>query len=246
MGRAVEAVALERGHRVALRLDGSSNAAGSALTAGALEGVDVAVDFSVGEAVATNVERAAAAGVDMVVGTTGWEADRDRVFRAVQDAGTGLVHAPNFSVGVHVFLRLAALAGRLAGAVDGYDVHVTEAHHRHKRDHPSGTARRLAEILLEHLSGKERWTAELPADGPVAPEALQVAVSRVGEEPGTHAVGLDGPDDRIEVRHSARSRGGFARGAVMAAEWLRGRRGIHDMDDILRDRLGEGSDDEHG
>lgn len=242
MGRAVEAAAQERGHRVSARLDGSANRGGSGITAEALAGVDVAVDFSVGEAVAPNVEGAAALGVDVVVGTTGWERDRERVFRAVEAAGTGLIHAPNFSTGVHLFLRLAALAGDLAAAVDGYDVHVSEIHHRHKRDHPSGTARRLADLLLERLPMKDRWSAQLPTDEPVDPRALQVAVARVGEEPGTHSVALDGPVDRIQVRHEARGRGGFARGAVLAAEWVRGRAGIHTMDDLLADRLEKGDD----
>ena len=245
MGRAVEAVALERGHEVALRLDGAANPDGAGVTPDALRDVDVAVDFSVGDAVARNVEGAAAQGVDVVVGTTGWEGERERVFRAVEDAGVGLLHAPNFSTGVHLFLRLAALAGDLAGAAEGYDVHAIDAHHRHKRDHPSGTARRLAELLVERVPGKERWSADLPADGPIPPDLLHVAVSRLGEEAGSHAVILDGPDDRIEVRHTARGRTGFARGAVVAAEWIRGRRGIHTMDDLLRDRLGEGGSDDH-
>lgn len=236
MGRAVEKRAEAKGHRVVLRL--TSEGAGGESSAGvdaALARADVAVDFSVGGAVPDHVERAAAVGVPLVVGTTGWDDRMDEVRAVVDRAEIGLLHAPNFSLGAHLLFRLASVAGALAGAVGGYDVHVVETHHRHKRDHPSGTARHLADVLVRAVPEKERWSAGVV--DPPDPATLQVASVRVGEEPGVHVVGLDGADDRIELRHEARGRGGFARGAVEAAEWLVGRTGFFTLDDMLNERF---------
>jgi 4-hydroxy-tetrahydrodipicolinate reductase len=232
MGRAVERAAEARGHEVVARIDLEGNPEGRGITAESLNGAEVAVEFSVPEAAPANIAALAACGSDTVSGTTGWYDRLDEVRAAVERAGSGLIYAPNFSLGMQLFFRLARLAARLADGLEEYDAYVLEAHHRHKRDHPSGTARRLAEILLAELSGKERWELG-PPEGPIDPAALQVTAVRAGEIPGTHTVGLEGPDDRIEVRHEARGRAGFARGAVAAAEWIRGRSGIFTLDDML-------------
>ena len=116
-------------------------------------------------------------------------------------------------------------------------MHVWEAHHRHKIDHPSGTAIDLADLLIEELDRKGRWSEAPPGGAPDA-QVLYVASQRAGETPGTHVVGLEGPDDRIELRHEARSRAGFARGAVEAAEWVPGRSGVFTLDDMLAERFG--------
>ena len=227
MGKVVEAVAEERGHRIVQRVGAGDGDA--ALDA------DVAIDFSVAGAVPENAARAVRAGVSLVVGTTGWEEREDEVRRAVEEGGIGFLHAPNFSLGAHLFYRLAELAGSLVGVYGDYDVDLSETHHRHKRDHPSGTARRLADLLVATVATKERWV-----EGPVSPDepaTLGVTSIRVGEARGTHVVELDGPDDRIEMRHEARSRKGFARGAMEAAEWLAGRAGWFTLDDMLTERL---------
>ncbi len=237
MGRSVEEVAVERGHEIVARIDPLLDF--KEVTSEALAGAEVAIDFSVPGAAAANVGALAEAGVDAVVGTTGWQAALDEAAEAVRGAGTGLIHAPNFSLGVYLFLRLAERAGRLADALDDYDVHVWESHHRHKLDHPSGTAIRLADLLVDALERKSRW-AEAPPDGSADPCVLYVASHRAGETAGTHVVGLEGPDDRIELRHEARNRQGFARGAVTAAEWVRGRVGVFTLDDMLAERFGEG------
>ncbi|MGD2151830.1 MAG: 4-hydroxy-tetrahydrodipicolinate reductase [Gemmatimonadales bacterium] len=234
MGRAVEEVASARGHEVVARIDVDANPEGRGITAQTLNGAEVAVEFSVPEAAPANIAALAACGADTVSGTTGWYDRLAEVRAAVEAAGSGLIYAPNFSLGMQLFFRLARLAARLADRLEGYDAYVLEAHHRHKKDHPSGTARRLAEILLAELSDKQRWQLALP-DGPVDPSVLQVAAVRAGEIPGTHTVGLDGLDDRIELRHEARGRAGFARGAVAAAEWIRGRPGLFTLDDMLEE-----------
>lgn len=237
MGRAVEAVALERGHRVAARIGRDDE-----IPVGPWSGADVAVEFTHPDAAVENVQRLAASGLDVVVGTTGWYERLDEVRTAAETTGVGVVYAPNFSLGVQLLFRTARTLGRLVDRLDEYDVHLHEVHHRHKVDHPSGTARTLAEIVLGAVGRKERWT-DRPPEGPADPATLQVSSVRVGEVPGTHVLGVDGPDDRLELRHEARSRSGFARGAVVAAEWIRGRSGLYTLDDVLADLLDDVSDD---
>jgi len=240
MGKAVEALAPEYGHQVVAWLDSSSHEDGRGMTAMLTSHAEVAIEFTESAAVVENVRAATGVGLDVVVGTTDWYERLDEVAAVVEAAGRGLIYAPNFSLGVHAFLRLAREAARLAERIPEYDVHLAEAHHRHKVDHPSGTARRIADVLLEELSRKTRWSELLP-DGALDPEVLQVSVTRAGEEPGMHVVGLDGPDDRIEVRHRARGRSGFARGALVAARWIRGRQGLFTLDDMLAEPLGQES-----
>ncbi|MEX2532041.1 MAG: 4-hydroxy-tetrahydrodipicolinate reductase [Gemmatimonadota bacterium] len=237
MGMEVADIATERGHTVVARVDSDPRSREE------LQSMDppahgVAIDFSTADAVPSNARSAAEAGLDLVVGTTGWEAHRSEVEEVVRESGRGLLHAPNFSLGMLLFLRIVEEAARLADGLDEYDVHLWEAHHRHKKDHPGGTARRLADLLVERIARKNQWELSLPTHEAVDPGTLQVAVMRAGEIPGVHAVGLEGPDDRIELRHEARSRAGFARGAVMAAEWLQGRQGIFTLEDLLADRVG--------
>jgi len=230
MGRAIENVALERGHEVVARIDPTLDT--SDINVETLGGAEVALEFTVPGVAVDNITALAAAGVDAVVGTTGWHERLEEVAAEVNGAGTGLVHATNFSLGVNLFFRLVRTAARMADRLNEYDVHVREAHHRHKIDHPSGTAITLADILIEELAAKESWSAALP-DGAPHPQVLYVASERVGETAGSHVVSLEGPDDRIELRHDARTRTGFARGAVTAAEWIRGRSGVFTLDDML-------------
>ncbi len=238
MGRVVEEIAIERGHSVTLRLGAPSDSSEGRITPGSLNGARVAVDFSVAEAVLPNVRDAAESGVGIVVGTTGWEENRTEVEKVVRDSGIGFLFAPNFSIGMLLFTRMVQASARLVNRVEDYDLHLWEAHHRHKVDHPGGTAVHLAELLVQELDRKDGWSTELRPGEAVDPRTLQVSVSRVGEVPGVHGVGIEGPDDRIELQHRARNRRGFARGAVLAAEWMEGRSGLHTMDDLLDDLTG--------
>lgn len=240
MGRAVEEVATARGHEVVARIDVEENRDGGGLTTDRLAGAEVAVEFTVPDAAPANLSRLAACGVDAVCGTTGWYGRLNEVRAAVESAGTGLLFAPNFSLGVQVLFRLTRLAARLCERLEEYDPYVLEVHHRLKLDHPSGTAVALAEILLEEVSRKARWELAPgsscgPGAGAVDPSILQVAAVRAGANSGVHVVGLDSPDDRLELRHEARGRTGFARGAVAAAEWIRGRKGVFTLDDMLEE-----------
>lgn len=231
MGRAVEKAATPRGHEIALRVDGPTVGDPESIAA-----CDVGVDFSIPGAVVRNVRRAAEAGLPLVVGTTGWYEEMDEVRAIVEDAGTGLVWAPNFAVGVQMFFHLAREAARMVDTLEEYDAHIHETHHRHKLDHPSGTARHLAELWVEGVGRKSAWASGLP-EGEIDPSTLYLTSARVGEVAGTHEIGIDGPDDRIELRHISRTRDGFARGAVLAAEWLVGRSGVFTVEDWFTDRL---------
>jgi 4-hydroxy-tetrahydrodipicolinate reductase len=217
MGRIIEQLAAEYGFEVALKLDVDNNTGYEGLTAPNFAGVDVAIEFSTPEAAPENLVRLAALGVNTVVGTTGWSHALERVKRAVAERGTGLVWAPNFSIGVNVFARLVAEAARLLAPHGDYGAWGWEIHHDAKKDAPSGTLLMLVEEM-------ER------AD---YPRPISVASNRAGKMPGIHEIGFDSAADTITLRHTARSREGFARGALHAARWIAGKPGFYEFRDIL-------------
>ena len=228
MGHEVEAVLRDRGHEPAC-ID-----LGEAFPAGCVVGID----FTEPGAVVGNVEAALRAGARYVVGTTGWLEKLPEVGAAVTKAGGGLVHAANFSLGVNLFYRIVRdAAGLLAGFAD-YDPYVLEKHHRQKKDAPSGTARVLADIV-EGSAGPRR-TAVDRLEGALPAEAFHVAAVRAGGIVGDHVVGFDSGGDEILLEHRARTRRGFAQGAVLAAEWIATRTGVHAfeavLDDLIRSR----------
>ncbi|MEX2526891.1 MAG: 4-hydroxy-tetrahydrodipicolinate reductase [Gemmatimonadota bacterium] len=237
MALAVERAALDRGHEVVLRIGRAENPGGSALTPERLSGVDVAVEFTVPGAAPGNLMALARAGVPTVSGTTGWTHDLPHVTAQVREHGSSLLHASNFSLGVALFRRLVKQAAELMAPFQEYDPALLEIHHRHKVDHPSGTARDLAELLVEVLPAKGHWAAPQDGSGPLEKDTLSVGWLRTGENPGAHAVMFEGPLDRIELRHEARDRSVFALGALRAAEWLPGRTGVFTLDDLLDSEL---------
>ncbi len=224
MGREVERVARERDHLVQAVFDVDRPIE----SPGELAGVEVLIDFSLAGAVLPVLRVAASAGVPVVEGTTGWYDQFDDV-RAIP--GLTMVHSPNFSIGVYQFMRLVETAGKLLGGLD-YDTYVHEWHHSGKADSPSGTARKLAALLLDVLPGKDRMLGE-SCDRRIDPAELHVTSTRAGRIPGTHQVGFDSESDSITLTHQAHGREGFARGAVLAGEWLAGRSGIFTMDDFV-------------
>lgn len=217
MGRLIEQFAPEFGFTVALKLDEFNNTAFEGVTAANFAGIDVAVDFSIPEAVAENVERIAALGVNLVVGTTGWLSQLERVQAAVERNRIGLVWSPNYSIGVNAFFRLVSEAARLLANEPSYGAWAWEIHHATKKDAPSGTLLKLVEDMK---------TAGFK--GPI-----DVSASRAGAHPGTHEIGFDSAADTITLRHTARSREGFARGALKAAQWLIGQKGFHEFSEVL-------------
>ena len=217
MGQAVAAVAEQRGHAIHAVIGGAENAGGRALTAARLKGADVAVEFTRPDAVVANLERLIEAGIPTVTGTTGWRDELTRIAALVERRGGALVHAANFSLGVHLFLRAAHdLARRFAGR-PGFDAFILEEHHAAKLDAPSGTARELQ--------------GRLRSADPARP--FPITSLRAGATPGTHLVAYDGPYERVTLSHEARSRDGFAAGALAAAEWLPGHPGVHTIEDML-------------
>jgi 4-hydroxy-tetrahydrodipicolinate reductase len=231
MGQAVEAVAAEEGHAVVARFD-STHPLLDARSPDALNGADVAVDFSLPTVVLDHLHRYGAWGVDAVVGTTGWHDDLDRVRGWVEEGQIGLLYAPNFSLGVAVLVRALRGALPLLDRLPAYDPWVHETHHTGKVDSPSGTARLLAEELLRGLARKQRLETETQHDR-IAPEALHVTSTRAGHVFGEHTVGFDSAVDQLRFTHVAKDRRAFAYGAVKAAEWVRGRTGLFTLDDML-------------
>jgi 4-hydroxy-tetrahydrodipicolinate reductase len=227
MGREVESVLRERSHEPVVVPRGQPYPAGCV----------VGIDFTKGEAVAENVRRAIEAGSRYVVGTTGWEAQRQEVERFVKSTNLGLVHAANFSLGVNLFYRIVREAAALFARFPDYDPYILERHHRQKRDAPSGTARALAMAMEKAMAPRLRATTELGAALP--PDRFHVSVVRAGGIVGDHAVGFDSGGDEILLEHRARSRRGFALGAVMAAEWIATRSGVYVFETVLADLLGE-------
>jgi len=196
------------------------------------EKIDVYIDFSCPECVVNNVCMLANWGVPLVLGTTGWTGQLEEVRAQVVSSEMAIVHAPNFSIGVAVYLRIMREAATLFDQLPDYDVFVHESHHRRKVDSPSGTALELGKMLIEKLRRKSEIKSDM-ATGPISIEQLQVTSSRGGELPGTHSVFFDSLPDTIELRHIARDRSGFALGALLAAEWVLGRQGVFTFDDVI-------------
>jgi 4-hydroxy-tetrahydrodipicolinate reductase len=217
MGRLIEQLAPGYGFNVALKLDEFNNTNYEGVTPENFRGIDVAVDFSIPAAVLENVERISALGVNIVVGTTGWTEQTARVKAAVEKNRTGLVWSPNYSIGVNVFARLVAEAARLLASEPEYGAWAWEIHHATKKDAPSGTLLKLVEEMT--AAGYTR--------------SIDVGSNRAGAHPGTHEVGFDSAADTITLRHVARSREGFARGALKAAQWIVGKQGFHEFREIL-------------
>jgi 4-hydroxy-tetrahydrodipicolinate reductase len=217
MGRLIERFAPEYNFKVAVKLDEFNNAAFEGVTPAKFQGIDVAVDFSIPAAVAENVDRIAALGVNIVVGTTGWLDGLERVKSAVERHDIGLVWSPNYSIGVNVFVRLVSEAARLLANDPSYGAWDWAIHHATKKDAPSGTLLKLVEKMQQ--AGFAR--------------PIDVSANRAGAHPGTHEVGFDCAADTITLRHTARSREGFARGALKAAQWVVGQKGFHEFSEVL-------------
>ena len=223
MGRLVGQLASAKGHDIALTIDIDGADRSVDDLAEALRSCDVAIDFSIASTVPKNAESSARAGVPLVVGTTGWQSQVDQVRSLVQQHDGALIYGANFSVGVQVFYRIAARTAELFRDLDAYDPFIEEAHHKRKRDAPSGTAVQLHKVVTEKL-GRE----------------VPVSSTRAGYIPGTHQLGFDSAADQITLTHTARSREGFAAGALIAAQWIIGRKGVYEFSEVF-DEIVSGS-----
>lgn len=237
MGKAIEQAALERGHEIVARL-GSAWGSDTVSRTGEPELIDaqVCIEFSQPTAALANLQRIAKLGKPLVVGTTGWYQDLPRARKVVQEKKTGCVYAPNFSLGLNLYLKVVERTAQLFGFFEDYDVLAMETHHSQKIDSPSGTANKIGETLLEHFPRKKRIVTE-SLDRPIAPDELHLLAGRAGHFPGTHWVIFDSPADSVELVHRARSRQGFALGAVLAAEWIQGQQGFYSFSQMLQEIL---------
>ena len=217
MGKMVEQAALGRGHKVIAKFDIDNNASGDGLTKDSLAGVDVAIDFSIPEAVLPNIHRLLALSAPTVVGATGWYDKLDEVKALVAAHDGSLVWAANFSIGVNLFFKVIRYASELFARFDQYDPFIVEQHHKFKLDAPSGTAFVIERLMRESYDKR-------------TPQSLSI---RAGYAPGMHEVGFDSEADHVSISHTARSRQGFAVGAVVAAEMIVGRKGCFEFPDLL-------------
>jgi 4-hydroxy-tetrahydrodipicolinate reductase len=226
MGRAIEEVALDQGHEIVLRI-GAGNRPD--MTLEALRQADVAIEFSRPDAAFANLEACFRAGVPVVCGTTAWldRLDEAKQLCAVHDGA--LFYAANYSIGVNLFFYLNRRLAALMDTLPQYDVRIGEIHHLHKLDSPSGTAIKLAQDILSLVGRKNNWTDQETDRA----DEICIEAEREGNVPGTHSVRWESAIDEIELRHVAKNRLGFARGALEAAQWLRGKKGYFEMTDLL-------------
>jgi 4-hydroxy-tetrahydrodipicolinate reductase len=216
MGQLVEAGARKRGDEIGVVLTSKDYDQ----LAEKLCGHDVAIDFSIGDAVLKNIEACARARVPLVEGTTGWKQHESTAKQLITEHSGAMVYGANFSIGVNLFYRIAQQAAALFSVVEGYAPFIEEAHHNRKRDAPSGTALKLRDLMSEHL-------------GPDIPTSS----TRAGYIPGTHRVGFDSEADQVLLTHTARSRQGFANGALLAAHWIVGQTGVFEFSEVIEEIL---------
>jgi len=226
MGHAIEEIAVARKHEVVLRID-IENA--EDFTVENLHRADVAIEFTTPHSAVTNIVKCIDAGIPVVCGTTGWLDQWSNIRQYCLDKESTLLYASNFSVGVNLFFELNSFLAKLMWKYNEYDVLLEEIHHVQKKDAPSGTAITLAEQILQQITSKKLWVNHISDN----PEELEILSERVDVVPGTHKVKYKSEIDNIEIIHTAHSRKGFAAGAVIAAEFVQGRRGIFSMKDVL-------------
>jgi 4-hydroxy-tetrahydrodipicolinate reductase len=236
MGREVEQVALSKGHSIVARCDPSLSGASDSVESASMEAADVCIEFTSPSAVLDNIRRIARMRKPLVVGTTGWYEHLAEAEAIVISNGGGLVYAPNFSLGVNLFYQLAETAAELFSHFEEYDVFGSETHHRQKVDSPSGTARKLGEVVLKKFTRKKRVITEA-LNRPIAADEFHLVSARAGHFPGVHSLVFDSAADTIELTHSVRSRSGFAVGALLAAQWILSRQGFYSFEQVLRDVL---------
>ena len=217
MGKTVATLAPQRGFNVRLALDIDVNQGGQGITSENFQGIDVCVDFTTPDAVVENIRRVAVLGVNLVVGTTGWYDRLEEVRGIIESAGVGMVYGANFSIGVNLFYRVARAAAEIFYGFSMYDPYLIEAHHKFKKDAPSGTALEIKRQIQPEFKSRE----------------IPVTSMRAGYIPGIHELGFDSEADTIILRHTARGRQGFAEGALHAARWVVGRKGLFSFGNVL-------------
>lgn len=235
MGKIIEKIALDRKHQIVLIIDHNNQ---DEMTAENLQKADVVIEFSTPHSVLANIQKCIDAGIPVVVGTTGWYDHIDNLKEQIAGNDGALLYASNFSVGVNIFFHVNKILARLMNKYPYYEVQVEEIHHTQKLDAPSGTAITIAEGIIAGLDAKQEWK-NIVTDGstvvnePVKNNQLLIESLRIESVPGTHTVLYDSEVDSIEFKHTAHNRNGFALGAVLAAEWLQGKKGFYTAADMF-------------
>ena len=224
MGKTIENIALERGHEVVLRLDVNNPEDFKRLAE-----ADIAIEFTRPESAVDNLKRCMSVKVPVVCGTTGWLEHYDEVSKLCQNNNAAFFYASNYSIGVNIFFEINRQLAAMMHNYPMYDIKMEEIHHTQKLDAPSGTAITLAKGIIENVGRKTNWVCDTEG----SPDDLVITSKRIDPAPGTHVVTYDSPIDSIEITHTAHSREGFATGAVLAAEWLFGKKGVFSMKDML-------------
>ncbi len=235
MGKAIEKIALQKGHIIVLKISEDTM---SEFTNDNLSKADVAIEFTQPEAAFDNVLKCFEAGIPVVCGTTGWNDKLDEAKKICPEKNGSFFHAPNFSIGVNLFFALSEQMAKMAERIPSYDnITISETHHTEKKDAPSGTAVSLANDILKNISRLKKWegfTEEIPGTEAGKGGVLPVRSYRIGDAAGLHEICYKSEDDTIKLIHEAKGRSGFAKGAVTAAEWLIGKKGIYGMKDLLQ------------
>ena len=220
MGQVIEKIALQRGHEIVLRKSIEDTFDG-------LENADVAIDFSAPDAAVENISTALKLGIPVISGTTGWLSEYENMVQLCKEKNSAFISSSNFSLGVNIFFELNEYLAKIMSKFDAYKVEIEEIHHTQKLDSPSGTAISLANGIIKN-STYENWTLENPMSNDILIDA-----KRIENVPGTHTVSYNSDVDLIEIKHLAHNREGFALGAVIAAEWILGKKGVFTMKDVL-------------
>ncbi|MBD0824977.1 MULTISPECIES: 4-hydroxy-tetrahydrodipicolinate reductase [Aestuariibaculum] len=221
MGKTIEQIAIKRGHEIVLKVDKNDDAYD-------ITQADVAIDFSIPTVAFNNITNCLNNGVPVISGTTGWLQDYDKAVELCKEKEGGFIYASNFSLGVNIFFELNKTLAKMMNTLKQYNVTMEEIHHTQKLDAPSGTAITLAEGIIENHSGYDNWKLDEAAE-----KSLPIVAKRIEDVPGTHTVNYESEVDTITIEHTAHNRQGFALGAVIAAEWIIGKKGVFNMNDVL-------------
>jgi len=227
MGHEIEKAAMKRGHEIVLHIDKDEQ---DKLTPEHLQKGDVAIEFTLPDSAYENIMACFKSDLPVVSGTTGWLEKYSEVRRYCLENNQAFFYASNFSIGVNLFFKLNKYFAQIMDKYSNYNVSIEETHHKHKLDAPSGTAVTLAELIMQEMSRKQKWTKNENAEE----NEISVQSKREDEVPGIHEVSYESEFDQIDVKHSAKSREGFSLGAVMAAEFIADKKGIYSMDDLLK------------
>jgi 4-hydroxy-tetrahydrodipicolinate reductase len=226
MGRAIEEIAVGKGHEIVLKIDEDNL---TDFTKENMAKAEVAIEFTSPHSAYDNIKKTIGMGVPVVSGSTGWTERMDEIKKYCSEHNGAFLYSSNFSIGVNIFFEINKKLAALMGAHPEYAIHLEEIHHTQKKDAPSGTAISLAEQILERVERKKRWVNEEDSD----PGSLPIISKRIDPAPGTHIVRYTSPVDDIDIIHTAHSRQGFASGAVLAAEFIKDKKGVFGMKDVL-------------